>query len=418
MLNKIIPDNIFVTNTTFDTYFLRKFYDEYVLDKDYYPYQFDGWSDKKYYGVLDNQKNVIYPKDSYLKIYSNSNNTQHKNLAFVTDAFTDLKSYTGNLIRRDKAASNSIYSKLNVSVSTENIADKYLVYINDLFTVFKQSYLDDSNVGEIKNIQDFCSHFIKFLKVITKVSPINRSAFIKSRLISGNINGLRISLANPSPILGLRERANTYIGDPEFDLFLESAGKFGFFVDKNNPWTIVSDLESPVTKKYASNYGLTNTQQIFDTCYHKAYKADLDSLKNVVLSFWNTFAGNKGFSSNTTNIPDCKNLFVEISQINQLEMPAFEKYFNMDWQLRLYLFSRILEEKIDITQNKFETLYNESININNFYDTEESLRFINKKVQELLDQKLSKQETLTSIDAVIKILSTQAKYLPFEGINF
>jgi len=418
MINKIIPDNIFIGNTTFDTYYLRKFYNEFVLNKQYYPYQFDGWGDKKYYGIFDEQKNVIYPKDNYLKNYSNNTNVQHKNLMFVVDAFKDLKQYVNATNKRNKTTNTSIYSNLNVAKSIEDIPDKYLAYINDIYKIFKQSYLNISVISDIKNIQDFCRHFIIFIKIMTKVSPVNRSAFIKSRIVSSNINGLRISLDNPPQAISLRDIANNYIGNFEFNSLLESAGKFGFFVDKNVPWTIVCDLESPVTKKYTSNYGLTNTQQIFDTCYHKAYEADLDSLKNIVLSFWNTYVSERGIVKNAQNIPGCKNLFIEISEINQLELSSFEKYFNIEWQLRLYLFTRVLEEKLQITQNKFETLYNECININNYYNTDESLKFINKKVQELLDQKLNKQENLTSIDEVIKMLASQTKYLPYEGINF
>ena len=107
-----------------------------------------------------------------------------------------------------------------------------------------------------------------------------------------SINGLTISFDNTKPTADYKRKANEYIANPEFDHFLASAAKFGFFVDKNFPYSIVADLESPIMRSYAKKRGYFSLNEIFDKCYFKAYTADLESLKNVVLMFWNSYAHN------------------------------------------------------------------------------------------------------------------------------
>jgi hypothetical protein len=419
MYNQTIPQGIFTTNNTFDRYYLGLFFKEYVLQKEYYPYQFDSWGDKKYYGILDNKGYVIYPKDTALVEYSNSNGVTHKNLLFVVDAFKEMKKYQQDLSKNNKSKNTSIYSQLNVRESTSNVANLYIDYLNKLYVIFRDNILNQAAVKkDIKNISSFIQYFVKFIKIMTKISVFNRSTFIKSKFVPQSINGLKISLDTVGNNLDYRTISNNYIDNPEFDLFIETAGKFGFYVDKNHPWMMVADLESPVMQKYAENYGLMSVDQIFSTCYYTAYTADLESLKNVILSFWNSFAASQGDTTTDNKIVGCKNVFVEISTLNQLNIETFEQYFNVNWQLRMYLYTRILEERLDVTQNKFESLHQESCTINKFYDTEKSLLFINEKISELRSLNSKQPEMLTTPDAVVKLLSSQITALPVEGINF
>ena len=64
-------------------FLINKEYNDYVFQKEYFPYQFDSWYDKKLYGLVNNQKNAIYPKNSVLAFNSNTDNFSYKNLIFV-----------------------------------------------------------------------------------------------------------------------------------------------------------------------------------------------------------------------------------------------------------------------------------------------------------------------------------------------
>ena len=166
-------------------------------------------------------------------------------------------------------------------------------------------------------------------------------------------------------------------------------------------------------KSYAYNRGYSTTDEIFQNCYFKAYLADIESLKNVALIFWNSYA-----SSNQKQIIDGKLSDTHVVYFNELTMEMFEKHFNINWQIRLYLYTRILEENIKITQNKFEILYTEAVKINKFSDLDNSVRYINQKIQELSPVQQETSYHLTTPDAIIKMLSGELPPLPVEGINF
>lgn len=419
MLNNIIPQEFFTTDSTFDNYHLGMFYRDYVLQKQYNPYQFDGWNDKKNYGLLDNSGFVVYPKYSSLKEYLNDNGVTQKNLFFVSDAFAELKKFQQNLFKNNKLSSNNIFLKLNAYHSTEDAPSLYLDYVNKIYSVFKNTIIKDLSITKnVNNIHSFMGYFIKFINAVTKNTIFNRSAFIKSGLVPTSINGLRISIDQQEPIIDYRVSANLYMSNPYFSQFLETSAKFGFYVDKNVPWVLVADLESPTMQKYMEPYGVKTTNQIFDNFYFKAYTADLESLKNVILSFWNGYASIVVDNQKTELIESCNSMFAETNTLRQIDIATFEKYFDINWQLRLYLYIRILEEKFNITQNKFEYLHKESCTINKVYGTEKSLFYINTKLQEFNNKTTQQRLGLTnSLDSSI-VTPEKQKGSSIYNLNF
>lgn len=413
-----IPDYLFQTETTFDKYFMRVFFNEYVLPKEYYPYQFDGWNDKKKYGIVDNKNNIIYPKQSYLKTYTNNLGAQHKNLLFVADAFREFKKYNEDLLKKNKISNTSVFFRMNVQESTADVPNLYFKFLESLYIIFKNNFLLYDVKNEIKNIDSFIPYFITFIKYVTKIVPINRSKFIGSQRMPASINGLRISVDNPGDNLDIRLIANKYIANPQFDLFIENAGRFGFYVDKNVPWTIVADLESPAMKKYSQIYNLHTTDQILDTCYHKAYLVDMESLINVLLIFWNNYVKSTGVSTNARTVGSCSKIFIESNKLNQLTVENFERSYDKNWQLRFYFYTRILEEKLDLSQAKFEIFFSECISINKIYGLEKSLEYINNKLLELKSRAIRSIEMLTTEEEVVKVISQQSARLPAEGLIF
>lgn len=406
MFKKIFPDDIFSGNNSFDEYHLNDFYKNYVLDKEYYPYQYDDWYNVKNYGCIDHNKLIIYPKQSALKIHADSTVNLHRNLHFVVDAFNDLKIFFKDLNITAKADFKSTYSRLNVASGIVDVEKLYIEYIRNIYPIFdryaSKSYVDRN----IYSINSFIEYFVKFLNIFLKFAIINRSSYIKSNLVPRDINGLRINLENVID-LDPRVKANTYIGNPEFSFFINNVGRFGFVVDKNRPWSIVSDLDSPVTKKYALQYDLKSKEEIYDVCYHKAYIADLESLKNIIVIFWNNYVNKKQYSNVSQDTTNCLSTINEMSKMHQIDVNLFDMYFNINWQLRLYLYSKILEENIKIPQTKFEVIHQEAIKINSAYGKLDSVLFINNKIEELKDRINKKIDPLTSEKEFYRLINEQ-----------
>ncbi len=404
-----------------DTYSVNKFFEEYVFQKEYYPYQFDGWKEKQLYGLVDNSGRSIYPKTSLLRGITNDNGITHDCLFFVAEAFDDMKKYHKSFLLSDKASPiRTIYSGLEVQRGADELDTLYIDYANKLYNTFLRIPIQKFQAnGTIKNFSTFTKIFIDYIKTIASIAPINRSTFIKNRACHQNINGLIISLQDIRTTADSRLKANNYMSDPNFDFFVESAKRYGFFVDRNAPWRIVADLASPVMQDYYKKYNFNSVDDVFANCYHIAYLTDLKTLRNLLISFWNSFVSVYPVSISGKQQENCSSIFVEVNNLKPINEKVFESHYNINWLLRLYLFIKIHEYNIIISQNVFENIYNEAININKFVDTENCLDYINKKIDSLTKKINPNTLRLTSPEEMARIISSSSdRYLNTEGVNF
>ncbi len=417
MLKTIIPTNIFNTSSTKDKYDLNKLYDDYVFQKVYYPYYFDSREDKRNYGIVDTYGNVVYPIPSQLKSYRNNGGTSHSNIEFVTDALGELIRFYNELSTKNKVNRSSLYSNINPASSTTTFYDDYNQYLSEMYNLFETKFLTQETIKDIHGISGFVKQLTRYIKIVCASGVINRSAFIKSRFVDPSINGLRIGLEGEDPFINVREKSNTYVANPDFDFFVKNAAMFGFYVDKNMPWFIVADLESPIMKQYMRRYNILKTQDVFDKYYFKAYTADIESLKNIILILWNKHATyNRTVKRNSIN--NCRSLFQETINYNQLSIENFDNCFGKNWIIRFYLYTRILEEKLKISQAKFEAFYEEASKIANFFSEEKAVSYVNEKINELATLKNINHQTLTSPDVIVKVMSTQKTDSFYEDLIF
>lgn len=418
MSNQNLLSNI-ANNSTVKNFIDTKFFQDFVLQKEYYPYQFDGWNDKPFYGLVDNRGRAIYPNNAITALNSNTNAISYKNLIFVVDAFNDLKNYHRSLQSGNKFENNSsIYINPQAARGSVELDDIYIKFSNNTYKIFQTTFLTATTVSSIKTLNDFVQVFISYIKIAAPLIPINRSSFIKSKFCDPNLNGLNIDLQKDINADNIQSKADNYLSDPNFDIFIDSARRYGFYVDKNAPWRIVADLQSPVMRDYYRRYNFSSLDQLLATGYHVAYYSDLDVLKNLLVSFWNTFASTQGAAVNQALNKNCSNLFVEITSLNQIDVATFDQHFNINWLLRLYLFIKILENKLSLTQNKFEIIYGETIKLNNYVDTGRAIEYINTKIDELLTAQQTKNMALTTPDEFVKMLAAQQTKLPVSGISF
>lgn len=404
---------------TINSYNINKFFEDYVLQKEYYSYQFDGWKDKSFYGLIDNRNRAIYPKNAVMAYNSNDNSVSYKNLLFVADAFQDLKKYHKSFLLNNKFDPNSsIYISLNIRAAAADLDNLFIAYSNKLYGIFTNTFMTIDRSAKIKDITTFINQFLTFIRSVSPFVPITRSAFIKSKICPLSVSGLTIDFAEPEDFSDTRAKADKYISDPNFDIFLEHCKRFGFMVDRNAPWRIVADLESPVMKDYYKRYNFTTIDDVFSKCYHVAYYADLEAIRNLLVSFWNTYANNTGIGVNQNDRRGCSTLFAEINSFSQVDANSFDKTYGKNWLTRFYLFTKIHENNLSITQNNFEILYNEAIKLDAYAGQEIMLDYVDRKMQELSVRGKQKTNSLTTADEMLRMLSLQEQPSVAEGINF
>jgi hypothetical protein len=409
----------FNLSSTYDKYQTGRFFKESIFQDQFYPYKFDEWNNRSFtnYGKVDGSGISIYPRQEYLKVFQNNSNNQiHTGLSFVVDAFSDLVAYQKRYVGNPRTVNNqSIYIVPNIQKSHKNIDGLYIDYLNKIYGVFSNTFLTLSRVSNIKTFDDFMNYFISYITRLTELSiKITRSGYISSEQCTGYVSGLRLGLVNADYKYDPANITNTYLSDPNFDAFVDSCRRYGFMVNKNAPWELVADLTSPAMLDYSSRYRLSSQSQIFSSVYHKVYETDIDMLKTTILSFYNTLVSSQQQieSVNIKNLLDVKRLAPATEEL--LNLQYSDEYF-----IRLYLYIKLLEERVVISQREFEIYYVEAIKLNKFIDTKQSLSFINQKVIQLsTEQKRSDKPALTDPEDLVRLLEQQREQHSAEQIRF
>jgi hypothetical protein len=232
------------------------------------------------------------------------------------------------------------------------------------------------------------------------------------------LNGITIYLDGNTDWSNIESKTKSYINDPNFNIFIDSAKRYGFMVDRNIPWRIIADLESPVMQDYYKKYSIRDTNDIFNSLYFKAHESDIEVLKNVLLSFWNTFASENSLNIKNELAGRCDKLFSQVTTNSQIDFQTFVGHFKEEWFVRFYLYTKILESKLDISQNKFESLYSQSIKLNKYVGENACTNYINTSISRLVSVTTETKQDLTDIDVVVKLIEQQRQEMPSDGIIF
>jgi hypothetical protein len=410
MSNQTLPATIFKTNSSADKYTSAVYYNNFVFQDEYYPYQFNAYFDKKYYALVNNKGEPIYPKNSVLTYFSDRNGNQFKILPFVADAFREMKVYYDSHKFTDKVQINgSVFSELNPVKGYDDPTALYMTNLSNAFDIFYNTFLTDARKQEIKNIYNFMTKFIEFLTIGKSFINVNLSYFLSSKICPLESNGITICFRKNMDFDNLSSKADKYISDPNFDVFYDAAKRYGFMVDKNAPWRIVADLGSPVMKSYYQQKNLNSIDEIFDNYYSVGYITDIYSIKNILISFWNTYVSRIGTVVTTREKVGCSSLFAEVTELRPIDVNNFNLYFDDSWLLRLYVYSRLMEEDVHIKQSIFEEIVEKTIKLYTYTSRDAASQYVFKRVRELRQQQSPKKVLLTDADLTAKLIRSQVQ---------
>ena len=243
------------------------------------------WTERTLYGKIDHEQQPVLPIYTKLKTLINSNNNSCFVVAPVADAFLDLNNsmnYDSN-IRKIKPSS---YYPLRPKSATYNVVDKMNTQIIELFDFYYTRYVKLYNKKNmIKSFEDFINYSLEFLNISNPFITLS-SFSLKQNYLS---NGLTIDLVSDKDASSDKEKQINYLEDENFTYFLDKAEQFGFFVDKNVPWRLVFNIQSPNSQKYLQKYNISNTKQFFETFYVRTILLELDLIKQQYVRTYNQF---------------------------------------------------------------------------------------------------------------------------------
>jgi|10_taG_2_1085330.scaffolds.fasta_scaffold46895_2 hypothetical protein len=200
--------------------------------------------EKPFYGKVDIHGIPVYPSEADMVQIAGSG--LNLVLDFVAAAFNDFKSFMDKALVSNNRVFNDLFSSFVPRSATKNIHQAYNDhFIENVFEVFANGYMNIPKINRrVRTFEDFMQEFLHFAREVVTEFPITKTAFILSPFCPNTISGLFIEL-DTLPCDNDTLKYERFLSRPSFSRYLKAASGYGFYVDKNVPWRIAANLDSP-----------------------------------------------------------------------------------------------------------------------------------------------------------------------------
>jgi hypothetical protein len=337
------------------------------------------------YGLLDLEGDIIIPKSIETNFSTVDNDFLLQN--FCVEAYNDLKKYINDAVLCGKMSSESPYANIEIKKAFKDLNEIQRKNLFFLTNAFRLSIIPNKKENsEITNIDIFIKKYINFLYKESLVLPVTKSQTVLFYNFTFFFSGLTFSIAKDEAGNDLK-KFDKYLTDPDFGTFAEFCMRFGFKIDKNIPWVLTVDLNSPAHygvngnhEGYITRNEINSINDLFKTRYVKAYKNELLELKNhfydayqLFLSKGNVYYRESDAKLCSKDVINSPNIYV---RENLERSKFFEKYPDKFW-LRVYAFLRNQETRKGLTQVQFENIVREAGEYASVGKTNEAMKYLN-----------------------------------------
>lgn len=380
----------------------RNLYKEEILPEKYYSYYADLWYSNYFYGKINSKNHFVFPSELFLKELPAEPTKNAQAIDFVADAFIDLRKYYLNLLNSSKISQKSPYRDMLAQRAITSIHESYDIYIKTLVQTYISNNFPAAKKKNIFGFSSFLKDFIENVGDIAANNPINRSTFVGSIYNNVLTTGLVIEIESGNNHADDLGKVNRFINDANFEVFLDAAKRYGFMVDKNAPWRIIADLQSPAMLTYMQKYGINSKEDVFKTRYYVAYYTDIKVLKIFVKQLYNTYIALNPITY-VDKLSICDKTIIETFENKQINENQFEEICDQYFMNKLYIYIKAKESLKKWDQNTFNKIVYNANEILKYGGEEASVDYIASQfdIRELLSQK----NTLTdeSPDVILKI---------------
>lgn len=349
----------------------------------------DIWNDKYFFGKIDEFGNAIYPSETNLRQITAPDTPESIfTVDFVADAFSDLQSTFKDAILQGKISADTVHNVLKPKGAWYSATQGYEDWMGILYDELFTKYFIKRGERKILTFHDFLVEAINLFVRIGYDIPVTKTGYILSQYNSPRMSGLVIEINNePQSSDTLKSE---YIQDREFDFLRRAAMNHGFLVNKNAPWILVADINSKVMKEYQELYGVVGSTDVFETYYYKSYTFDIDILKRILVSYWNSFvtahpsqtqfcSGKSKAKGNLfkTAAPESKTK-TWMATREPIRKEYVERNYPFSFWLRQYFRIRLAEMGASLGTLEFERLITEANQVRHAMDNKAALIFLNK----------------------------------------
>lgn len=263
----------------------KKQYDR-ALPRDFFNQNFIDLETSTRYGFVDPQNNLIMPKAS--RIISLDSSGQERALSFVVKAYSDMYSFLRAQIKSGQWESNSSFKDIQIRASYTDPFDQFDLLMRKNFEDMQAKRVLYRNKN-ISNFVSLLSAYDKYMSSIKYNKTCTLAGFAEKQK-DIHQTGLTVEFLEGSK----NESSLKYdvIFDPAFKRYLLLAEKYGFYINRNAPWSLVANLNSPAMQKYASEDAGINitTGGIIDRYYDRVSDISYDFFVGYMVGIYNSIA--------------------------------------------------------------------------------------------------------------------------------
>lgn len=264
---------------TTDLFLSRTIYDKYVLEnRKVSPVR--SWGSQLLYGRIDFVGDAVFPKSNLLRAVNYNSSEEILLIEPVAQAATDLFQFFEKTKRKNFRVPGGLLENIKPVLGFVNIFERYDRYMRAIYGDF-----ENITSRKIKNFEHFIRIFKNHLQDVSK--DVTFSSFVLSKYAHPRMSGLVLEISKED--FSDDDKKSEYILDPNFDFYYAAALKFGFKIDKNAPWRLIADINSPVMKQYyteSENF----SENVFESYFSKAFEEDIRLLKNYMVNFYLSYS--------------------------------------------------------------------------------------------------------------------------------
>ena len=321
-------------------------YNEF-LPPDFFNQNFIDFLSLNRYAVVDTKNNLIIPREDKMKPFKDSKKLMV--LSFVSLAYEEMLKDLNRQIEEGNWESDSVFVGLKPQSA---FVSPITAFDNFMTAQFQKMLPVLLKNRQIVNFESYLSVFYKYIASQQFNFPYTFTGFLE-RTNDMRATGLQLEyVAANKNNLSIKE---TFITDPAFKRYLLLTAKHGFYVNRNTPWSLVANIDSPAMQIYASQDAGINigTEGILERYFEGATELSFDYFTQYLIGSYNAVSIDEPVYSYLVSSQDNCNGYekIEINRIPVTDSKAAVKESRQMLEL-IYLTIRYYENFADRQQFK------------------------------------------------------------------
>lgn len=332
--------------TTIQEFKERKLYDE-ILPLDYFNQNFIDFTTLNRYGTVNTKNNLIFPRFDKMKPFKESKGIEV--LSFVSLAYETMMKELQQRVASGNWENNSIFPTLKPATGFVDPVAAFDKFMTEQFGKLIPLIYKNRNIQDFKS---FLSVFQEYVGGVKYKFPYTLPGFLE-RANNPQYTGLQIEFVEGEK--NNFDLKGAFISDPGFKRYLLLAEKHGFYVNRNSPWSLIANIDSPAMQIYASQDAGINigTKGILERYFQEAVSVSFDFFTKYLIGSYNAVASSEPFYSYLVHDGNlCTGYKKIVIQREEVTNFSVETTANLDLLQLLYLMTRYYETFSDKVQYK------------------------------------------------------------------